>query len=491
MSAQVEQPERRRKNVYGDNGTDTYKSQIRNLDDTWFEENNLRPVYQRDGDAWPGDKMNDFITNIMNNNLMPFFIKLYKLAEDQRIEENENKIFETIDGQHRLTAIKGFKDSTYVTVKKNKFVVCWKYENSCVFYKNTPDVDEWCEKTKITPQYLTKDERKYFDNYGINIAVIQNSLTKEERSQIFLDEQKNAPVRGSNLHKNIVGCNFTAYMRDNGYEKAMKDVFIECCNMATPQYWVEWGWRLLLLYKHFNGEDSEKSVSEIFIIKDEQIKQKYLNPSNTKYFGKQNISVIHAFNIKFRSFIEFLKEFEKNKNKKGFNEITYKLGATQIFALFYTLCDDSKNHDIMMSYVRYWSAASSTKIERQMWNCADQSQRCKKFSSVFNEINSITERAHPYDNRPIKKELRTRVWAKCVDGKCAICEEEIKETKFDAGHIVARARGGQTEIENLLPMCQFCNSDMSTRHAREYQKDMYPEKYAKYIAESELANQEI
>ena len=486
MSA-TEQPVRVRKNLLGDNGISNFTNKIRSLDDTFYEENNLTPVYQRDI-TWSNVKMNDFIATIMDNGLITNVI-LYQLAEDQRNGVNEEKTYETVDGQHRLTAIKAFKDSTYLKVDKKDYLVCWKYENTYVFYKRTDAVEDWCRKKEIHPQYLTKDEKKHFDNYDINFTLIKNRLSLDYRSQIFLDLQKNAPVRGSDLHKNLVGCKFTAYMRDNGYEKLMKETFFDRCNMKTPKFWVEWNWRLFLLYKHFakRHEDNDKDVSEIFLITDKQIQESYLDKFSAK-FNTQDISVVHAFDTEFRSFIKFIDSFGKDSNGND-----YKLGTTQIFALFYIFCDKSKNPEIMLSHIPYWSKETTKKSERAKWKSDKQEPRREHFNAWFAQIQSVTEcaPAPKRDERPIKKVLRKRVWTKCVDGKCEVCKDEITEKEFEAGHIVARALGGKTELTNLIPICFECNRGMGTRHAREYQKDVHPEKYAKYITESESANQEI
>jgi 5-methylcytosine-specific restriction endonuclease McrA len=78
--------------------------------------------------------------------------------------------------------------------------------------------------------------------------------------------------------------------------------------------------------------------------------------------------------------------------------------------------------------------------------------------------------------------MREKVWEKCKDNKCDICESNvIKFEDFEAGHIVARNMGGETKLNNLLPMCSHCNRTMSTRNACEYKKDVYPDLYDNWI----------
>lgn len=69
--------------------------------------------------------------------------------------------------------------------------------------------------------------------------------------------------------------------------------------------------------------------------------------------------------------------------------------------------------------------------------------------------------------------MREEIWDKYIGDKskaqCPVCQTSlIKSTKFSAGHIVAEAMGGATNITNLVPICGHCNSRMSTENLFEY-----------------------
>jgi hypothetical protein len=69
--------------------------------------------------------------------------------------------------------------------------------------------------------------------------------------------------------------------------------------------------------------------------------------------------------------------------------------------------------------------------------------------------------------------MREEIWDKYIGDKskalCPVCQTSlIKSTKFSAGHIVAEAAGGVTNITNLVPICGHCNSRMSTDNLFEY-----------------------
>lgn len=55
-------------------------------------------------------------------------------------------------------------------------------------------------------------------------------------------------------------------------------------------------------------------------------------------------------------------------------------------------------------------------------------------------------------------------------GQCAVCRGEILLLNFDVGHVRAVARGGATELSNLLPICRPCNLGMGTINLHEFRE---------------------
>jgi len=78
--------------------------------------------------------------------------------------------------------------------------------------------------------------------------------------------------------------------------------------------------------------------------------------------------------------------------------------------------------------------------------------------------------------KPIPKALKCAVWEKYVGediGKilCMCCEiTEITQMKFHCGHIIAEAMGGETNVNNLLPICESCNKSMGTKNLNDFKK---------------------
>ena len=79
------------------------------------------------------------------------------------------------------------------------------------------------------------------------------------------------------------------------------------------------------------------------------------------------------------------------------------------------------------------------------------------------------------ERKSIPKPLRVQVWNKYIGeekgiGNCYCCEIKIDSKFFEAGHVIAVAKGGKTIISNLRPICSCCNKSMSTQNLEEFKK---------------------
>jgi hypothetical protein len=192
---------RNRNNLLG--GKNPIENKCKSIDDIlrdkYYNKINTCPIYQRHI-RWKHHAMNDFIGTVMNNGLVPGLI-MYELDSNEKTGKNLRKDYEMVDGQHRLYTLKAFMDATYRTLPhmKKQFIVYWNYQHQNeeglteyqhVFYKQTNDVIEYCQENKITPYYLNDEEMKHFDNYGLHITMIRNSITINQRREIFMSLQK-------------------------------------------------------------------------------------------------------------------------------------------------------------------------------------------------------------------------------------------------------------------------------------------------------------
>jgi len=70
----------------------------------------------------------------------------------------------------------------------------------------------------------------------------------------------------------------------------------------------------------------------------------------------------------------------------------------------------------------------------------------------------------------IPKALREQVWlkqyGKQYSAKCATiwCENKMTVFDFQCGHDIPESKGGETILENLVPICARCNLSMSNTY---------------------------
>jgi|LauGreSBDMM110SN_4_FD.fasta_scaffold58018_2 5-methylcytosine-specific restriction endonuclease McrA len=107
-----------------------------------------------------------------------------------------------------------------------------------------------------------------------------------------------------------------------------------------------------------------------------------------------------------------------------------------------------------------------------------EEQKQLEESTKINKETPVKKEKAP--SKPKKKTisqlLKRRVWAKHIGEeigktKCLCCNmSDITQLTFNCGHIISESSGGETNVENLLPICQSCNSSMGTQNLYEYKK---------------------
>ena len=90
----------------------------------------------------------------------------------------------------------------------------------------------------------------------------------------------------------------------------------------------------------------------------------------------------------------------------------------------------------------------------------------------------VMDQKKEYKKKTIPKALKRMVWDKHIGeeiGKalCKCCNlTAITQMSFHCGHIIAEANGGETNVDNLLPICELCNKSMGTTNLFEFKKKM-------------------
>lgn len=86
----------------------------------------------------------------------------------------------------------------------------------------------------------------------------------------------------------------------------------------------------------------------------------------------------------------------------------------------------------------------------------------------------------PKTRKSVPKSLKEQLWYTQV-GKnigralCYVCQtREITPFTFEAGHIIAVAKGGSTTLDNLRCVCLPCNRSMGTENLEVYKQRYHP-----------------
>ena len=101
-------------------------------------------------------------------------------------------------------------------------------------------------------------------------------------------------------------------------------------------------------------------------------------------------------------------------------------------------------------------------------------EKCKKRNGIIDKPKK----------KKISPEIRFKIWEKYIGNKisakcfCCWCIEITPFTSyntFQGGHILSEFNGGVISLDNLLPICKWCNSAMGTQHWDEFIKiNNYP-----------------
>lgn len=89
------------------------------------------------------------------------------------------------------------------------------------------------------------------------------------------------------------------------------------------------------------------------------------------------------------------------------------------------------------------------------------------------DINTIKK---TYKKR-IPKQIKILSWnihigENKTNGKCFCCKKtDIKITNFHAGHYISEKNGGDTNIENIRPICSGCNLSMGSKNMNDFMKE--------------------
>lgn len=103
-----------------------------------------------------------------------------------------------------------------------------------------------------------------------------------------------------------------------------------------------------------------------------------------------------------------------------------------------------------------------------------ENENCLYFGMVSNDwINHIDKLPEYISESKISQSLRQQVWTKFANNKleikCICCSLNIINAfTFECGHILASSKGGECNINNLVPICSLCNKSMGNINMIEF-----------------------
>lgn len=94
-----------------------------------------------------------------------------------------------------------------------------------------------------------------------------------------------------------------------------------------------------------------------------------------------------------------------------------------------------------------------------------------KKSPVVNKVNVEDK----YKKEKIPATVRNIVWVTYFNtskkGQCWLCKvEDISSANFECGHVVSERNGGKPTIDNLRPICSFCNKSVGTMNMNDFKE---------------------
>ena len=93
-----------------------------------------------------------------------------------------------------------------------------------------------------------------------------------------------------------------------------------------------------------------------------------------------------------------------------------------------------------------------------------------EISDLHAKIHKIVESNKVQVPKRIREDLWKGEFGDSITGKCFCCKSPVKNTEFEAGHVISKALGGTNNLSNLRVLCKICNSDMGTCNMYDYIK---------------------
>jgi hypothetical protein len=438
------------------------------------EKLNLRPVYQR-SPCWNDAQMIELLDSIMGYCPMPPVL-IYKHEGDQT---------ECIDGQNRLRTIKNYMEQTPSSNDGKPFP--WKIHHEdetteYVYYAETDEFKQYNDamnhknkKKGKTFRCMTAREKDRFGDYSLVVQMIRTKLTFEHRKAMFNKWQNGSRISQCDALKNkdTPLCNWIVA---KGVERRLGEP-LSAYLKSGKKNWLFDIIRLLLVFNPKHNRLSDFIISTL--------------KAGTILKSEEQIDE-DLYERMVEQAEEFLRLMEPLVELKSKMTISFML----VWAYLYREGDVATR--AMMRKKEWTVPCVKEMIEDETidYSTLNNGPQEKAFIECFPIIEtkwrgylqkqSSSQQAAipmsvpiPYKKKSIAADQKKKLWAQHFGtagiAKCICCQvDDITPFNFEAGHVEAEKKGGDTILDNLRPICAGCNRRMGTCNMKVWMEKEYP-----------------
>jgi len=352
--------------------------------------------------------------------------------------------------------------------------------------KNTINETQNFMEKKVTFKQV-RDNFGLFKRLPFQTDLDENKVIEMKESYIRNPEYfhfKNKIVIG--VVSNNFNDNYSLYVVDGQHRLEMSKELCEDYNgeLFICYYKIDSDKKMKDLFKEINCDSfkNNKYVSlDEFQEKLYDSTREYLRSNYSLYFSERKSSISHRYSI---------------------SEFLNKLSERLYFEKFHSLEDirndiETKNRQFnrLIDYQEYYNE-NSDNFYKDEYTCVKNGIILSLKNNNFIDYlidSKKTPDHYKFKNKKkaISPKLRIQVWKKQFgdenEGVCPFykCDSLINNglNGFHCGHIISEFNGGETNLENLKPICSKCNSKMGTEDWKTFEK-----RYKKEYRQSKKSN---
>jgi hypothetical protein len=339
--------------------------------------------------------------------------------------------------------------------------------------KNTINETQSFIEKKVTFKQI-RDNFELFKRLPFQTDLDENKVIEMKESYIRNQEYfhfKNKIVIG--VVSNNFNDNYNLYVVDGQHRLEMAKDLCEDYNgeLFICYYKIDSDKKMKELFREIN-RDSFKNNKYISLDEFQEnlydLTKDYLRSNYSLYFSEKKSTTSHRYSL--TEFLNLLVEylyFEKFNNLEDIkNDIETK----------------NRQFNKLIDYLEYYNE-NSEMFYKDEHTCVKNgiiiSLKNNNFINYLIDSKTVPDHfKFKNKKKTISPKLRIQVWKKYFgdeyEGVCPFykCETILNSglNGFHCGHIISEFNGGETNLENLKPICSKCNSKMGTEDWKTYEK---------------------